>query len=109
MELHRVKRKLNQAMPVGEAVQGASSICCAALIKAYLRELPADPWLHVREHLEASLHEVDGALPPAHLLRYLPERESALLYWLCDAMAQARPMPRGMQDAGHYNAPYQYY
>ena len=89
-ELVQVKRRLNQQMPADEAVRGASCICCAALIKAYLRELPSDVWAAVREggHLDASVQETEGALPPAQLLQYLPQREAALLLWLCAIMEQ---------------------
>ena len=81
-----IKRRLNQAMPVEEAAADASAICCAALIKAYLRELPDDLWREVRPHLDHLLQngDVPGALSPAELLQYLPSPEREILYWLCD-------------------------
>ena len=81
-----IKRRLNQAMPVEEAAADASAICCAALIKAYLRELPDDLWREVRPHLDHLLQngDGDGALSPAELLQYLPSPERETLYWLCD-------------------------
>jgi len=34
------------------------------------------------------VQETEGALPPAQLLQYLPQREAALLLWLCAIMEQ---------------------
>merc|ERR1740124_372589 len=91
-ERSAIKRKLDQAMPVAEAVAQASAVCCAALIKAYLRELPDDLWREVRPHLDHLLQngvgDVPGALSPSELLQYLPAPERDVLYWLCDCAAE---------------------
>ena len=60
-ELNEVRRRIQEAEETEEAIKGCSTICIAALIKLYMRELPGQLWLPVRGQL---LDLVEGPPPP---------------------------------------------
>lgn len=90
-EVERVKNSLEAGMGRA-ALAEASSQCLAALMKLYLRCLPDDLWIGVRDRLEGVTSRETSSEPERQvellqgILYDLPLAHAELIVWMCEVM-----------------------